>query len=397
MNCVLIVLTQPFNPNDGGVQRTSFKMGSYFSANGFKVSYFSFASGGHIAPDFATLYHTEHKGESRNSLNIKKFKEVILECRPDIVINQMPYDKGIRNSLHKIRAESKFVLLGCLRNSLFSFKSNLQDKINFLIPKSVRWVVNNKVGLFIIEKYHIIKHSRELKAILDIHDFFVLLTPSNIKELDYFIGNYKSEKLFVIPNSIPEVKQIEIPKEKILLHVGRINIPQKRSDLLLPVWKDIVKKVEDWKFLIVGDGPYMEILKSEILKYNIPRIELVGYQKPEEYYARASIFMMTSAYEGFPNVIIEAQSFGNIPVVMDSYYALNDIVNDNLDAILCTPFDTKEMAEKISSLMNDQKRIYEMTLASYKNAEQFTIDRVGKKWVEFFNSFNNKSGLENED
>jgi glycosyltransferase involved in cell wall biosynthesis len=386
MNHVLIVLSQPFNPNDGGVQRTSFKMGKYLSSNGYQVSYFSFSKSGHIVPEFANLFHVESKGQSGNKINIDFFHETIVEIKPNLVINQMPYDKGIRDALNFIRGRVDFVLYGCLRNSLFSFKDNLRDKIDYLIPKTVRWIVNNKIGWSVVNSYHNIKHRKVLKEILDIHDYFVLLTESNIKELEYFIGSYKSEKLRIIPNSIPEVHNSKITKEKILLHVGRINIPQKRSDLLLPVWKEICRTVSDWKFVIVGDGPYMATLKDEIKREKIAGIELVGYQSPESYYEKASIFMMTSAYEGFPNVIIEAQSFGNVPFAMDSYYALRDIVNDGKDAVLCKPFDTEQMGKKISILMQDSIALDKMIKASYENAGRFTIERVGKLWVELFES-----------
>lgn len=381
---ILFTLTPAFDPNAGGVQRTTFKLGQYFTEQGYKVSYFSTAHEGHIVVKYGTLFHAEQAGGEGNPKNIVALKDLVKEIKPDVVINQMPYEKNLVQALFELKAKTNFHLLGCLRNSLFNFKSNARDRMRQLLPSTVFKLLNNRVGLYFIQKRHWLKHRKDLKEILDKHDKFILLAPPNRKELEHFVGDYKKEKVLSIPNSIPEVYTGDVQKEKIILHVGRLNVPQKRSDLLLDFWGNCYKQLPDWHFVIVGDGPYKKELEKDIKKRKLPRVNLEGYQKPEPFYKRASIFMMPSAYEGFPNTILEAQSFGCLPLAFNSYLALNWIVNDMKDACLIAPFDSKNMAQKLISIIEQPNKLHEMQAAAKINASRFTIDQVGTEWIKLF-------------
>jgi len=381
---ILFTLTPAFNPNDGGVQRTTFKLGQYFTKQGVEVFYFSTSNTGHTKVEFGTLYHAKQSGGQDNLQNISELKQVLTEIQPDIVINQMPYEKNLTNALTSSKEELDYVLLGCLRNSLFNFKSNARDRMSQMLPKSLFKIMDNKVGISLIQKRHRLKHRKDLKEIIDKHDRFVLLAPPNRQELEYFIGDYKKEKVVSIPNSIPEIYEVNKPKEKIVLHVGRLNIPQKRSDLLLDFWEKAYKRLPDWKFVIVGDGPYMKDLKQDLKNRNLDRVQLEGFQKPEPYYKKAAVFMMPSAYEGFPNTILEAQSFGCLPFAYNSYLALDWIVNNGKDACLIPPFDSEAMADKLISIIKQPRKLTEMQKAAQRNAGRFTIDEVGKLWFKLF-------------
>src|SRR5690606_31176804 len=132
------------------------------------------------------------------------------------------------------------------------------------------------------------------------------------------------------------------------------------------------------------DGPYKKELEHTIKSKNLPRVQLEGFQKPESYYKSASIFMMPSAFEGFPNTILEAQSYGCVPLAFNSYLALDWIVNNEKDACLIPPFDSLEMAGKAISIIKDPGKLVEMQAAAKVNASRFTIDHVGKLWVSLF-------------
>lgn len=381
---ILFTLIQAFNPNDGGIQRTTFKLGKYFTEQGIEVSYFSTNNKGHIEVEYGTLYHAKQDGGQNNLENIAELKRVVVEVEPTIVINQMAYEANLRNTLSELKTKVGFVLLGCLRNSLFNFKSNARDRMEQDLPSPVFKLMDNKLGIELIKQRHRLKHRKDLIEIIDKHDKFILLAPPNRKELEYFVGDYKHEKVLSIPNSIPDIYQGTEPKEKIILHVGRLNIPQKRSDLLLDFWENCYKQLPDWKFVIVGDGPYKQELENDLKKRKLDRVYLEGYQQPESYYRKASIFMMPSAYEGFPNTILEAQSFGCLPLAFNSYLALDWIVNNGVDACLSPPFDSKIMANDLIAIIRDSGKLEKMQKAAKLNAGRFTIEEVGKIWLTLF-------------
>lgn len=385
---ILFTLTPALNPNAGGVQRTTWKLGSYFVEQGLEVYYYSLAHEGHKEPAYGKLYHAPEPNGSENPANIKDLEYILEQVRPDVVINQMPYYQHLRECLYHNKGKIGYLLLGCLRNSLFNFKSNVRDRMRQMLPKPVLTVMDNTVGEAIVQKRHWYTHRKDLKAIIDQHDCFVLLAPPNREELRYFVEDYKAEKVFAIPNSIPQVAKDLPPKEKIILHVGRLNIPQKRSDLLLDFWDFVYQELPDWKFAIVGDGPYMQRLRADLKRRALPRVSLEGYQQPEPYYEKAAVFMMPSAYEGFPNTLLEAQSYGCAPFAFNSYAALEWIVQDGQDAVLAPPFDTKSMAQQVIEIVKDKNALQRMQHAALQNASKFTIDKVGQLWLDFFNKHN---------
>jgi glycosyltransferase involved in cell wall biosynthesis len=384
MTKILFALTPPFNPNTGGVQRTTFKLGKFFHEKGIDVYYYSFFKEGHTDEIYGTLFHSNETGISNNPNNIAHMQECLANIQPDIVINQMPYEKPLRRALYESRSKIGYALIGCLRNSLFVFISNVKDVAKGTLKGPLNFLINNSLGYKVLNYLHKLKHAKELKEIIDYHDYYILLAPPNQVELEYFIGNYKSEKVLSIPNSIPGIYHGSEAKDKILLYVGRITKQQKRVEFLLPVWQELYKLLPDWKFLIIGDGDYKDTMQKQIDDLNLPRVEMLGFQKPESYYIKSSIFIMTSSFEGFPNVIIEAQSYGLVPVVFNTYLVLPWIVNDGVDALLCEPYNTENMASQILTLVNDESRRTEMEKKAVVNAERFTIDKVGQIWLDFF-------------
>ena len=381
---VLFVLIPGLNPNAGGVQHTTIKLGKYFSNQNIQVGYFSFAKDGHVEPEFGTLFHVSETGEDKNKDNIEELFTVLERFKPDIVINQMPYEASLRNALMHKKEQLSYILIGCLRNSLFCVKNNLAQTAKSVFPHWLFNLINNPLGLNAYLQLHKWKHGNDLKKILDAHDYYILLTPPNQTELEYFIGNYKDHKVLSIPNSIPSVVSKSPSKDKSILYVGRLNTGQKRADLLVEFWEQAFELLPDWNFIIVGDGPYKEKMATIIKDKNLPRIQLEGFKKPEPYYKNASIFIMPSAFEGFPNVLLEAHSYGVVPVVFNSYPALPWIVQDQENALLVPPYNVNQMAKNVVELANDESKRIKMASAAIENAKQFTIDKVGKIWMDFF-------------
>lgn len=389
-NKLLFVLTPSFNPNAGGVQRTTFKLGSYFTQKGYDVSYFSFSVDGHIKCEHGELFHSREPGGVGNMVNLNYMEEVCSRFHADFVINQMPYEFPLTERLGGIKETYNFILLGCLRNSLFSVVNNLEASMKTLLPGTIFPIFNNGVGKKIALERHKYLHRKSLKHILSNHDRYILLSPPNNKELQYFVGDFMQDKVMAIPNSIPEVQDEPGEKEKIILHVGRLNDDQKRSDLLLPFWKACKDRLPGWEFIIVGDGPYKKKIEEQIKAQNIERVTLTGFQKPEAYYKKASIFMMPSAYEGFPNTILEAQSYGCPVIAFKSYDALEWIVNDGKDACLIKPYDFSEMGKKAKELAGNPGKLIECQNAALQNAGRFTIDKVGEIWEDLFRELSNQ-------
>ena len=381
---ILIVLTHGFNPNSGGVQRSTYKMSSVFKKNGHDTHVFSYWRKDNKPQEVARLHVANEDGAQTNSNNHKQLRDLILQLKPDIVISQMPYDRGIGEACLEARNQHNFLLLGCLRNTLFSIKLNINTYIKRIVPHRFHNLFLNPVGRKLFYQKHKSKHSKELKHILDTYDYFVMFGPPNMDELKYFVGDYKLHKTHLIPNSIPCV-ETEIPKkQKRILWLSTINYHQKRADLILPFWKKVLHQLPDWEMDVVGDGGAFEEIKSQIDKERIPRITMHGRQVPFEFYKRAPIYIMTSAFEGLPNTLLEAQSYAAVPIVYDNYPICSWIVNGGESGILIKPFDVDKMAKEAVSLAKDKNRQKQLMEASLKNAKEFQLDKVGQMWLDFF-------------
>jgi len=381
---ILIILTRPFDPNAGGVQRSTFKMSSYFKRHGHQTHVYSYQEKGHAVQDVAELHTASLPGRHKTQANNSKLQQLIIDIKPDVVINQMPYEIEIGKALASIHKKQKFLLLSCLRNTLFVVKLNVESYLKVVVPKALQPFLNNQVGRKFILNKHVSKHAKDLKYILDTYDYFVMFGPPNMEELKYFVGDYKINKTHLIPNSILSVEPSIPKKEKRILWLSRVTYNQKRADLILPFWKKIMNDLPDWQLDIVGDGDAFDDVQHQIEIEQIPRVTMYGKQTPYKYYSRAPIYIMTSAFEGFPNTLIEAQSYGCIPVLYDSYPVCSWVVKNGENGILIPPFNIDKMADEIAKLAKDQKKQKKMMQSSLERARDFHLDNVGKLWIDFF-------------
>ena len=385
---IMIVQTPPFNPVDGGVQRISWKLGRFFGRSGVDVSYYSTASDGHVEPENGTLFHFGQVSNGKSEGCMHHLTSVLHSIQPQVILNQMPYEEPLAKELRVFAQQSGALLIGCLNNSLFATKNNLSNYCRQSLPGSIARFSDNRAGHAILFVRHWLRHRAQLRAIIDQHDLFVLPTdcPSSVMELEYFVGSYKKNKIAAVPNSI-ELPPATRPEQKqtVTLHVGRINDGQKRSDLLAEIWAGVESVAPDWTFDVLGDGPYMDQLKRDIDRRNLQRLTLWGFQSPDAWYEKSQIFIMPSAFEGFPSVLLEAQAYGLVPVAFDSYPAVSEILHHDEDALLVPAFDCAAMAKAIVSLVKDDEKRAKMSQAARRNAEKYSLDRVGATWISLIN------------
>lgn len=376
---VLFILTPAMNRNAGGVQMSTFKLGSHFSAMGHDVAAFSFAAAGHETELPFQLFHGQGQG-GQSEENLARLRSTLEQFRPDVVINQMPYEHAIGELL---KENKRYLLLGCLRNTLYSVKGDLDGYIARSVPANLARWFRNPLGRYLFLARHRRRHRADLERILSTYDYFVMFGEPNLEELEYFVPGYDRERIRLVPNSIPAVAT-EVPaKEKRLLWLGRVAHAQKRAELILPIWERVSAELTDWDLDVVGDGPELPALMAEAKSRGLQRIHFHGRQVPDDYYRRAPIFFMTSAFEGFPNTLIEAQGFGCIPVLFDTYPVARWIVDDGKSGFLIPPFQIRTMADRILELARHPSRT-QLAEQALESARRFHIDRVGQLWQVLF-------------
>ena len=211
---------------------------------------------------------------------------------------------------------------------------------------------------------------------------FIVLSPSFIPVAQAFSGVSEKDKFLAIsnPNSVPGGDK-EVTKEKEILYVGRIEFNQKRTDRVIDIWKELEPLNPDWKLTIVGDGDDREDLQNRIDEYGLKNVEITGFVNPLEYYKRASILLLTSEYEGFGLVIVEAMSNGVVPVVYNSFESANDLITDGYNGVLQEkPFSISDFTRKVQELMNKPDYLNELSKNSRTVSDDYSIDKIAEKW-----------------
>jgi glycosyltransferase involved in cell wall biosynthesis len=159
-------------------------------------------------------------------------------------------------------------------------------------------------------------------------------------------------------------------------------------DLLLQIWEKLHRQAPDWKFWVVGHGKEKKNMEKFCQEHELDRVIFIGKNNPNEFYKKAKIFHMTSAFEGFGNVLVEAQSFGCVPMLFNSYAAAQDIVIHNENGILVTPFNIDKYVEETKDLMMNSTKLNQLGINGYEHINKFSYEETYKKWDRIFKSIN---------
>ena len=211
----------------------------------------------------------------------------------------------------------------------------------------------------------------------------VLLCDNYIREFCRIYGFEDNEnKIVAIPNPLPS-SYSDIPepdfgkKENLIVFVGRLSA-EKNVSFMLDTWKLLYDRHPGWKFRIIGDGPLRRDLEHQA--ECLCNVEFEGFTpSPQDYYRKAKILLLASEYEGYPMSLIEAQRFGTVPVVCPSGKGVESII-ENGGGVMVPDRTPEAMARILSGLVEDRKRLENLSLSVYRKSEGNRISGIADKW-----------------
>ena len=385
---ILFLYSGVIDPLRGGIESVTCELADYFTNKGCLCYYLSLNEDKN---NDLKQYYLPNSSKFYNDENKAFLIDFIKDKNITILINQGGFDIDCCLLAYEVKSHG-VKLISCIHNSLLdrirhfdvSYYSTFRKrKLQFLL-KLTR---NNFVKNMLCSMYRI-KYQKHFKRLHEHSDKVVLLSESFKQDLSFFIGEL-SDKVCAIHNPILNKiynSESNASKEKIVLYVGRIDIQQKRPDLLLKIWSMIYKKHKDWKLIIVGGGNELKYLKDYASSLHLENVSFEGNQNPIPYYQKASIFCMTSSYEGFGIVLVEAMNMKVIPIAFESFSAVRDIIDGNINGVLVPPFNTELYAEKLSEMMTDNNMRENLSNNAYIKSHQFQLDVIGDKWLTLFSS-----------
>lgn len=319
-----------------------------------------------------------------SSQNIQILKEYIIQNNITIIINQWGLPYIPIKILKKIKKTANIKIISIYHND---------PSTNARIKQVENAIINNnnpiKYPFLLLKKWLYYKiTSTSMKYVYKNSDQYQVLSPTYIDRFKSFTGIRKAHKLIVQTNplSIENNEIIKLDsKNNEVIYVGRIDYNQKRVHRCIESWAELEPLHKNWKFLIIGDGPYKEKNESLSQKLNLKNIDFKGFQKPDSYYKKAKILILTSEYEGFPLVLAECMSFGVVPIVYDSFPAVHDIIQHGINGYIVpkinNEFNKNEMAKYIAKIMNNESLYKTLAYNAIESSKKFNIETIYQSWI----------------
>lgn len=377
---ILILSKYEPDPLVGGIERCTLLLTDILVAAGHNVSMLALMrAADRPVPDWVDFFPTVNPGAS---VNIKYLQDYVNREKVDIIINQCGLDRDLAKlflspsgcrKVSVVHGNPDFNYSDYYRHIrlapypkrlLYPFVPLLRLRFRFKMNRYYNWLVSDSDRVVLLSERYV--------------GVFPSLAPSI--------------KLTVIPNFTNRFadKNNEQDKSKTILYVGRMEREQKSVGYLLKAFKLIVEQNPDWHLCLVGDGPDMGRYVTMAKEMDLPNVSFKGFQQSEPYYTISPILCLTSSFEGFPMVLIEAMAHRCVPVSFDSFLAATDIIDSGRTGVLVPPKDYIALANAVNYLIENPNELYDMANAAYQTVSmRFSPAPVGSMWLKMLDSLHN--------
>lgn len=377
-----IVFAYPtgLNPQKGGVERITDIIAKILLKRGYTIFYLNWErEQDNYEYPVPVIDLPSSNLEDPNNLEV--YNRFLKENRIDVIINQHGLYEGTY-FLSQVKVQN-VKIISVLHSDPFGYYDHLFADLMTLRDSSIKEKVKRVARFFLYRKVKKIIHRSLVNhyTFIQEHPQYVCLLSESYKERLEEYCDLPDNYFISIPNP-NTYENIEIipHKEPILLFVGRLDNRSKKLFTLIDIWYRLCKLYPQWKLIIVGDGPDKDVLINKAK--DISNIEFKGYQDPREYYEKASIFCMTSIFEGFPMCLTEAMQFGCVPVAFDSFSAVYDMIKPGETGELVKSFDKKEYVGKLIHLIDDETYRKKLSKNAFQYVKRYDIANILPKWIE---------------
>ena len=189
---------------------------------------------------------------------------------------------------------------------------------------------------------------------------------------------------WIIPNQVNLPTDLQLNRgNKILAAVGRL-VPQKGFDLLLDAFARIAATHPDWTLVIWGEGPERRRLTAQRDELGLrDRVLFPGVsERPGVWIETADVFVLSSRYEGWGIVLMEAMAAGLPVISFDCRFGPGEMITDGEDGLLVPNGDVDALATALSRLIRDESLRRQLGDGAAHSALRFTSERIMERWDE---------------
>lgn len=237
-------------------------------------------------------------------------------------------------------------------------------------------------------------HQEDLKELIRNNykklDYVATLTDKDTEDYAEILKN-SNTKVVKLTNAIPTSDgRISFLENKTIIAAGRLS-SEKGFDTLINSFDLIKYKYPDWKLKIYGKGKYKGQLQNLIKeKHLYNQVLLMGpTNQITEKFLESSIFVLSSKYEGFGMVIVEAMQCGLPVVSFDCPRGPREIIKHEHDGILVENQNIEELAKALSKLIDNYEERQRLGANAYESVKRYSIDTIGQEWIKLIEEINN--------
>jgi glycosyltransferase involved in cell wall biosynthesis len=166
-----------------------------------------------------------------------------------------------------------------------------------------------------------------------------------------------------------------------VLAAGRL-VAQKGYDRLIKAWTLVAPEHPDWRLRIYGQGPRQERLEGLIAELGLE--DVVTLAGPSENIgaemAKASIFALSSRWEGLPMVLLEAMGVGMAVVSFDCPTGPADVIDDHRNGLLIRPRTIAAFAAGLNEMISDEDLRRRCAAGAIETMREYSMDVIGPQW-----------------
>lgn len=348
----------------GGAERVAATLVNHWSANGHVVALVTVASSEldfylldrrvtRIALDLRRTSTNWRDFVANNFKRVRKLRSAIREFEPDIILSFLD-TTNVR------------MLLASIGTGIPVIVEEHIDPTQHSLGRIVRFL-----------RRLLYKRARAV----------VVLTPGIAQWASSFV---RSEAIHVIPNPISQQfcrsgdPQPERSGHRVIA-IGRLEV-QKGFDMLLKAFAQTAPQHPGWTLMIIGDGSERDRLRA--LAASLRIADRVRWERsakePEAELRRSDLFVLSSRYEGFPMVLLEAMACGLAVVSFDCPSGPREIIHDGEDGLLVPPNEIDALAEAMSLLMSAEDERKRLGESAARILGRFGLAKVADMWTTVF-------------
>lgn len=325
---------------------------------------------------------------------ISKFKKMIcricsgfyLQLRPkpkllSDIYARSSFPSELRNALSTELQQGEFDIIIGVHAPLAARLATL--KKNFPNTKLIGWVHNSYEAIFGDDSHYYIGAKRKRHYVYQFRklDHVVLLCQHDAHCYDEYDPEFKPNVIYN-PLTLSPGKVSE-GSSKSFLAVGRFSKQHKGFDLLIEAFHLFAQSNKEWKLDIVGEGVEEALYRSLIKKYDLEdRVFIHPFTNHvQAYYSNAQVYVLSSRWEGFGLVLVEAMAHG-LPIVSSDLPTSKEIMGDY--ALYFKNGDIKELAQRLE----DATHIDWQTKSkeALEIAQRFDIQNIIQQWKQMIES-----------